>query len=68
EGASRRFRAVMMTAVSFIIGVLGLMLGPPGGAHRPPHIGQNVLIRLLVGTLVGNFLKPALLVVFNTPV
>ncbi|MGS6264298.1 hypothetical protein ACVGWD_00070, partial [Enterobacter asburiae] len=49
EGASRRFRAVMMTAVSFIIGVLPLFLGPPAGGPSPPHIRPTVLSGKLVG-------------------
>ncbi|MGS6376286.1 hypothetical protein ACVGXN_00500, partial [Enterobacter hormaechei] len=59
EGASRRFRAVMMTAVSFIIGVLAHFVGPPAGSHIPPKKGKNVINRKLVGTLVGKFLKTA---------
>ncbi|MGS6480287.1 hypothetical protein ACVGXS_12845, partial [Enterobacter hormaechei] len=56
EGESRRFRAVMMTAVSFIIGVLRLMLATAGRGQKPPHICTNVFIGILVGNLVEIFL------------
>ncbi|MGS6260916.1 efflux RND transporter permease subunit, partial [Enterobacter hormaechei] len=65
EGASRRFRAVMMTAVSFIIGVLALMLGPGGGAPRRRIIGTNVFTGIVVGTVVGIFLITAHLVLLS---
>ncbi|MGS6478772.1 efflux RND transporter permease subunit, partial [Enterobacter hormaechei] len=59
EGASRRFRAVMMTAVSFIIGVLPLIVASRAGAPTRPNIPPNLLNRNLVANLVGIFLKPA---------
>ncbi|MGS6333847.1 efflux RND transporter permease subunit, partial [Enterobacter asburiae] len=49
----RRFRAVMMTAVSFIIGVLPMMLGPGAGGQSRPIIRTTVLTGMLVATLVG---------------
>ncbi|MGS6284922.1 efflux RND transporter permease subunit, partial [Enterobacter asburiae] len=47
EGASGRFRAVMMTAVSFIIGVLALMVAPGGGGHSRRIIGTTVFLFLI---------------------
>ncbi|STV13788.1 RND multidrug efflux transporter, Acriflavin resistance protein [Klebsiella pneumoniae] len=35
EGATRRFRAVMMTAVSFIIGIMPMMLATGAGGAEP---------------------------------
>ncbi|MCS5931730.1 efflux RND transporter permease subunit [Klebsiella pneumoniae subsp. pneumoniae] len=35
RGATRRFRAVMMTAVSFIIGIMPMMLATGAGAAEP---------------------------------
>ncbi|MGS6190872.1 hypothetical protein, partial [Enterobacter asburiae] len=52
-GASRRFRAVMMTAVSFIIGVLAMILGPRAGGPSRRKIGTTGFSRILVGPLVG---------------
>ncbi|MGS6298139.1 efflux RND transporter permease subunit, partial [Enterobacter hormaechei] len=65
EGASRRFRAVMMTAVSFIIGVLPMILATRAGAHSRPIIGTTVLMGMLVGTLVGKLLITALFLLFH---
>ncbi|MGS6199494.1 hypothetical protein, partial [Enterobacter hormaechei] len=56
---------VMMTAVSFIIGVLPMMVGTRGGAHIPPIIGPNVLTGILVANLVGILLITALLVLLH---
>ncbi|MGS6274385.1 hypothetical protein, partial [Enterobacter hormaechei] len=44
---------VMMTAVSFIIGVLALFVAPRAGGPSPPHKGTNVFSRNLVRTQVG---------------
>ncbi|MGS6338822.1 hypothetical protein ACVGWV_14850, partial [Enterobacter asburiae] len=59
EGASRRFRGVMMTAVSFIIGVLAILVAPRAGAPSPPHKRTKGFIRIDVATLVGLLYKNA---------
>ncbi|MGS6261599.1 efflux RND transporter permease subunit, partial [Enterobacter hormaechei] len=53
EGASRRFRGVMMTAESFIIGVLRLLGATWAGADCRRPMGTKGVIRLLVGSRVG---------------
>ncbi|MGS6195641.1 efflux RND transporter permease subunit, partial [Enterobacter hormaechei] len=63
--ASRRFRAVMMTAVSFIIGVLPLKLRTGAGAHIRPIIPPTVLSGLVVATGVGILLKTAPIVLLQ---
>ncbi|MGS6255517.1 efflux RND transporter permease subunit, partial [Enterobacter asburiae] len=65
EGASRRFRAVMMTAVSFIIGVLPMMVATGAGAQSRRIIGTTVLSGQLVATVVGILFIPALLVLLH---
>jgi multidrug efflux pump subunit AcrB len=65
EGASRRFRAVMMTAVSFIIGVLPMMLATGAGAQSRRIIGTTVFSGMLVATVVGIVFIPALFVLFQ---
>uniref|UniRef100_UPI0006684E2F efflux RND transporter permease subunit n=2 Tax=Enterobacter TaxID=547 RepID=UPI0006684E2F len=65
EGASRRFRAVMMTAVSFIIGVLPMMLATGAGAQSRRIIGTTVFSGMLVATVVGILFIPALFVLFQ---
>ena len=65
EGAARRFRAVMMTAVSFIIGVLPLMLATGAGAQSRRIIGTTVFSGMVMATVVGILFIPALYVLFQ---
>lgn len=65
EGATRRFRAVMMTAVSFIIGVIPLMLSTGAGAQSRRIIGSTVFSGMLIATVVGLLFIPALYVLFQ---
>ncbi|MGS6376970.1 hypothetical protein ACVGXN_04200, partial [Enterobacter hormaechei] len=57
---------VMMTAVSFIIGVLPQFLGPPAASHSPPHKRTKLFTANLVGTLVVIFLIHPQLVVLHS--
>jgi hydrophobe/amphiphile efflux-1 (HAE1) family protein len=65
QGATRRFRAVMMTAVSFILGVLPMMLASGAGAHSRQIIGTTVFSGMLVATVVGIVFIPGLFVLFQ---
>lgn len=65
EGAMRRFRAVMMTAISFIIGVLPMMLATGAGAQSRRIIGTTVFSGMLVATAIGILFIPSLYVVFQ---
>lgn len=65
EGATRRFRAVMMTAVSFIIGVLPMMLATGAGAQSRRIIGTTVFSGMLVATVIGLLFIPSLYVLFQ---
>lgn len=65
EGATRRFRAVMMTAVSFIIGVMPMMLATGAGAQSRRIIGTTVFSGMLVATVVGILFIPSLFVLFQ---
>ncbi|MGU3521875.1 efflux RND transporter permease subunit [Enterobacteriaceae bacterium C23F] len=65
EGATRRFRAVMMTAVSFIIGVLPMMLASGAGAQSRKIIGTTVFSGMLVATVIGLVFIPSLYVLFQ---
>lgn len=58
--ADLRFRAVMMTAFSFILGVLPLIAASGAGAMSRISIGFVVLFGMLVATVVGIFFIPAL--------
>ncbi len=59
-GARLRFRAVMMTAFSFILGVLPLVVATGAGANSRRAIGTTVFSGMLAATVLGIFLIPAL--------
>jgi hydrophobe/amphiphile efflux-1 (HAE1) family protein len=65
EGARQRFRAVLMTALSFILGVLPLVLAGGAGANSRQTIGVVVFGGMLAATLVGIFFVPALFAIFQ---
>jgi multidrug efflux pump subunit AcrB len=65
SGARIRFRAVMMTAFSFICGVLPLVLASGAGANSRQAIGTTVFSGMVAGTIVGIFLIPALFTSFQ---
>jgi multidrug efflux pump subunit AcrB len=65
-GARIRFRAVLMTAFSFILGVLPLVIATGAGANSRRAIGTTVFSGMLAATLVGIFLVPALYAAFQT--
>ena len=62
EAARLRFRAVMMTALSFILGVLPLVFASGAGAASRISIGFVVLGGMLLATFVGIFFIPPLFV------
>ena len=65
NGANLRFRAVMMTAWSFIFGVLPLVFKTGAGAGAMKAIGICTCSGMLAATLVGIIFVPALYTVFQ---
>ena len=65
EGASLRFRAVQMTAWSFIIGVLPLILADSAGAASMRAIGVCTASGMLAATLFGIVFVPSLYAIFQ---
>ena len=57
--AKQRFRPILMTAFSFILGVLPLVLASGSGANARKMMGLAVLFGMLVATLFSVFLTPA---------
>ncbi|MGB4240827.1 MAG: efflux RND transporter permease subunit, partial [Kiritimatiellia bacterium] len=57
--AKLRFRPILMTAFSFILGVLPLVLASGSGANARKMMGIAVLVGMLTATLLGVFLTPA---------
>ena len=65
NGASLRYRAVLMTAWSFIIGVLPLVFASSAGAGAMRAIGICTLGGMLAATFVGIVFVPALYALFQ---
>ena len=57
--AKLRFRPILMTAFSFILGVLPLVLANGSGANARKMMGIAVLFGMLTATLLGVFLTPS---------
>ncbi|TVQ34915.1 MAG: efflux RND transporter permease subunit [Geminicoccaceae bacterium] len=64
-GARMRYRAVLMTAFSFIFGVMPLVLATGAGAFSRMSIGLTVMSGMLTATLIGILLVPALFAFFQ---
>ena len=60
NGASLRFRAVLMTAISFLFGVLPLMFATGAGSAGRVAIGITTFSGMLAATLIGIFFTPSL--------
>ena len=65
NGANLRYRAVLMTAWSFIIGVLPLVFATSAGAGAMRAIGICTMGGMLAATFVGIVFVPALYAVFQ---
>ena len=60
EGAQIRFRPVLMTAFTFILGVAPMVIASGAGAGSRRAVGTTVFSGMLLATVVGIFLIPAL--------
>lgn len=58
NAARMRFRAVLMTALSFILGVLPLVFATGAGAGSRVSLGVTVLAGMVAATLFGTILVP----------
>ena len=58
NAARLRFRAVLMTALSFILGVLPLVFASGAGAASRVSLGLTVLCGMIAATLFGTLLVP----------
>ncbi len=66
DGAGQRFRAVLMTAFTFVFGVLPMVFASGAGSAARRAIGTTVFCGMLAATLFGIILVPALYVFFQT--
>jgi multidrug efflux pump subunit AcrB len=65
EAARLRLRPVLMTAFSFILGVLPLVLSTGAGAASRVSLGVAVFGGMLIGTVLGVLVVPSFYVVFQ---
>ncbi len=65
EAAKLRFRPILMTALSFILGVVPLIIASGPNAHSRNIIGIALLGGMLTATFIGIFLYPSLYVLVN---
>ncbi len=65
-GAGIRFRPVLMTAFTFILGIAPMVIATGAGAGSRRAIGTTVFSGMLLATVLGIFLIPALFYLFQT--
>lgn len=65
DGAKARLRPILMTSFAFILGLLPLALATGVGAVGNRSIGMGAVGGMLIGTLLGVFIIPALYVIFQ---
>jgi len=64
-GAEQRFRAVLMTALAFIFGVMPLALAAGAGAGARQAVGVVVIGGMVAATTLGLFFIPSLFVMIQ---
>ncbi len=65
-GAQTRFRAVMMTSIAFVLGLLPLVTANGAAAISRRAVGTPVFAGMIAASTIGIFLIPMLYVVFQT--
>ena len=66
QAAKLRFRAVMMTNIAFILGLIPLVIARGAGAGSRQSIGISVFGGMLAVAFFGSILVPAFFVLLNT--
>ena len=66
KGAGERFRAVLMTALTFILGIFPMLVVKGAGAASQHAIGTSVFFGMIGATFIGIVFIPALFALFET--
>ncbi|MBQ7633257.1 MAG: efflux RND transporter permease subunit [Alphaproteobacteria bacterium] len=66
KGADERYRAVLMTAFTFILGVFPMIIAKGAGAGSQIAIGSAVFFGMIFATVIGIIFIPALFAIFET--
>ena len=64
-GARMRFRAVMMTSIAFIFGLIPLVIATGAAQISRRSLGTPVFAGMIAASLVGIFVIPLLYAVFQ---
>jgi multidrug efflux pump subunit AcrB len=65
-GARTRFRAVVMTSLAFVLGLLPLVTAKGAAMLSRQAVGMPVFAGMIAATLLGIFIIPMLYVTFQT--
>ena len=65
QAAKLRFRAVMMTNIAFILGLLPLVFAKGAGAASRNSVGMTVFGGMMAVAFIGTFLVPAFFVIIE---
>ena len=65
EAAKLRFRPILMTAFSFILGIFPLVVAAGAGAEARKITGMELLGGMTLATFLGVFLYPMLFVLIG---
>ena len=65
KAAKSRFRAILMTAFSFILGVFPLVIASGSGAEARKVMGMALLGGMTLATFLGVFLYPMLFILIG---
>ena len=65
DGAGERYRAVLMTASTFILGVLPMVFATGAGAASQVSMGTSVFFGMVVATFIGIIFIPVLFALFD---
>jgi hydrophobe/amphiphile efflux-1 (HAE1) family protein len=66
EGGRARFRAVMMTGLSFVAGIIPLVFAEGAAQITRRTVGTSIAGGMILATVIGVFAIPALYVVFQS--
>ena len=66
KGLKERFRAVLMTAATFVLGVLPMIWATGAASNSRRAIGVPVFYGMLIGTILGLFVIPLFYVWIQT--
>ena len=68
DGLTQRFRPVLMTAFTFILGMIPMIIASGAGAASRRALGVPVFYGMLLGTIAGLFLIPLFYILIQTGV